>query len=354
MFKAILFLIDAVLNGYNFESYKLCLKERYLNFNVTREIQMNKLIKGTILAVVLVLSLSVVACKNNSIDDEKQEETKAENPSTTEAVTQKTEEEQAQILAEFIQMTENPETGISNLIAYLDQSIPFLSDENVDAMLNAFEAVHIMQTWELDSDFMTEESQTLLASFRIDDLKSKNITDEKVLALLNKIETMGYKIEQVEGFIGPFVDYGFYLKYADYGTESCQKYFYLMKTESDLPAVFDMGLVISWEELINRTVAVDEFITLYPESIFYDNAKMMLQGYMDLFFNGTLNVTAYDESTLKMNENLINAITHYEFKNQNLKIVEVIRMYQDLLTSSEYTKNSEIEQFIQETIENYN
>lgn len=316
--------------------------------------KMNKSLKGMVAIVVLLLSLLLVACKSNSVDDAKNVESTTENPSTTEAIAQKTEEEQVQILSEFIQMTENPDTGVSNLIAYLDQSIPFLSDENVDAMLNAFEAVHIMQTGELDADFMSEESQTLLASFQIADLKSKQVTDEKVLALLNKIEAMGYKIEQVEGFIGPFVDYGFYLKYADYGTESCQKYFSLMKTESDLPAVFDMGLVISWEELINRAVAVDEFVTLYPESIFCDNAKIMLQGYLDLFFNGTLNVTSFDESTLKMNENLVQAITHYEFKNQNLKIVEVIRMYQDLLMRSEYTKNGEIEQFIQETIENYN
>ena len=313
--------------------------------------------KSILFLLVILTVFSLMGCKHS---DQKEEtslnEANGENETTETKNTEETTEsamDEVAILDAFVQMTENPETGMMALIAYMDQTIPFISAETVDAMLNTFESVHIMQTMELDADFMSEEKQTYLQSYAIEDLKTKNVKDADLLKLLEKVEAMGYKVEQVEGFIGPYVDYGFYLKYADYGTESCQKYFSLMKTESDLPSVFDGGLVVSWEEVLNRSVNLDEFITLYPESLYVENAKIMLQGYVEMMLIGTLNVPVYDDQTNQMNESVKVAYINFQPNNANLSVVKNLSAYLELLESSDYIKTEKVENFIEEIIASY-
>lgn len=73
----------------------------------------------------------------------------------------------------------------------------------------------------------------------------------------------------------------------------------IMADESDHPAILDAGLVIDWDDLLERTLDKEQFILKYPNS---NRAKFIKQNYtyaVHTVFYGVDNTLLFDQSNKK-------------------------------------------------------
>lgn len=168
--------------------------------------------------------------------------------------TETDETKQQNVMKEYENMI-NKEINISEYISFVDENIELLSQENATKLIIKLEELQKDYLNQLEDKYYTTENQTILfeafePEFDLKKLKSENMENAEVKALLKETEELGYKVETAEGSFFPIIDYGFYEKYSVYVTEDMKDYINIMAVESDKTPAKDAALVISWDELL--------------------------------------------------------------------------------------------------------
>ncbi|WP_025690542.1 hypothetical protein [Paenibacillus zanthoxyli] len=179
------------------------------------------------------------------------------------------------------------------------------------------------------------------------------ITDPGVRAVLTESSSYGYKLETSEGMYYPVMHYEGFKYFKPYIGKDIAAYIDLMATDSNKPALNDAAIVITWDELINRAIALESYVKEYPKSNRTAAANNKLQ-LMEMFvFYGSNNTPAYEYGTggepTTIDPKLRQA---YEKAVQNgtadSRILKTIKSVLELLDASGNRWNGNIEKFLQE------
>ncbi|WP_052755996.1 hypothetical protein [Paenibacillus durus] len=179
------------------------------------------------------------------------------------------------------------------------------------------------------------------------------IRDPGVRAILTESYGYGYKLETSEGMYYPVMHYEGFKFFKPYIGKDIAAYIDLMAADSNKPALSDAAIVITWDELINRALALESFVKQYPKSNRTAAVKDKLQ-LMEMFvFYGSNNTPAYEYGTSGQPTTIDPKLRQaYEKAVQNgtgdSRILKTIKSVLGLLDASGNRWNGNIEKFLQE------
>lgn len=120
----------------------------------------------------------------------------------------------------------------------------------------------------------------------------KVIKDPTVRKLLQEASDLGFKLETSEGIYYPIINYETYKKFQPYVKPDIAAYIDIMAAESNQPTTSDAAFIITWDELIRRTLEKEAFLNNFPSSNRTSAVKNSL--YVGYLFYGSDNSPAYD------------------------------------------------------------
>ncbi|WFR60558.1 hypothetical protein P9222_18380 [Paenibacillus amylolyticus] len=120
----------------------------------------------------------------------------------------------------------------------------------------------------------------------------KEIKDPAVKKLLQEASDLGFKLETSEGLYYPIINYEIYQKFKPFVKADIAAYIDIMATESNQMTTADAGIIIPWNELIQRALAKEAFLNNFPNSNRTTVVKQWL--FVEYLFYGSDNTPAYD------------------------------------------------------------
>lgn len=121
-----------------------------------------------------------------------------------------------------------------------------------------------------------------------------NIKDPKIRAVLIEGRDNGYIIRTSEGMYYPAMNYESYKAFKPYIKTDIGTYLDMMAAESNRPSLKEAAIIISWNELLARTLVMEEFVSRYPLSDRLEAVKLALWSKKVNLFIGSGNSPAYD------------------------------------------------------------
>jgi len=268
--------------------------------------------------------------------------------------TETDETKQQNVMKEYENMI-NKEINISEYISFVDENIELLSQENATKLIIKLEELQKDYLNQLEDKYYTTENQTILfeafePEFDLKKLKSENMENAEVKALLKETEELGYKVETAEGSFFPIIDYGFYEKYSVYVTEDMKDYINIMAVESDKTPAKDAALVISWDELFERAFNQEKFLNEHNESVKLEEIKALYKKYVTFAIYGLDNTPLFDYEDNMMNDEAKAAYEKVIAKDSELS--QVLKKYYELIKNNGFKLTEEVKNHWDKIAEN--
>ena len=177
------------------------------------------------------------------------------------------------------------------------------------------------------------------------------IKDSKIRSVLIEGRDKGYKMQTSEGLYYPVMHYEGFKIFKPYISKDIAAYIDIMATESNQPSVFDAAIVISWTELTNRALAMENFVTKYPSSNRNAAVKVELLYATSRLLYGANNTPAYDYDQLVI-EPKVRQVYEDALKDGpgNSGILTILEKLLSMLDASNNKLTPEIEKFLDETL----
>lgn len=181
------------------------------------------------------------------------------------------------------------------------------------------------------------------------------VKDSKIRSLLAEARDKGYKVGTGEGMYFLTMDYEGYKPLKSYITKDIAAYIDIMAAQTNQPALSDAAIVITWDELISRTLAMENFVKNYPKS---NRAKAVKQEYENMKFNvfyGSNNTPAYNENSKHQFTDLLPKVRKaYEAAvlqgTADSQLLEVIKQALKLLDSNDGKWSKELDRYLKKQI----
>lgn len=210
--------------------------------------------------------------------------------------------DQQALLEQFQEAVKEAEEA-ADVIAFLNTNIANADQVTADTMLRGLHVYYDTHLEAAQNAFFTASMQDVLVKepWPITEETAASIQDEAVRKLVQTALNGGYKLEMVEGSIYPIVDYSYQKGYSKHLSEQMKAFVELQAVESDKVPAKDGGLIISWDELAERALLAEAFMTKYkdsPESGAVQNK--FVNSYLMMYINGLVNTPIYDLETFKL------------------------------------------------------
>lgn len=251
-----------------------------------------------------------------------------------------------EIIDTFNTLVNSKPVDLLKISDFLVNNIKKISAQNADLMLQGYEKIQMQSLPSYQDAFFDPSVQSTLLTYSIEELQQNQVKETDLQKLLTDAVAVGYKIEAIEGTVAPYVDYGYYAQFGALTTESTSAFYALMKVESDNPSQKDGGLLISWDEVLQRGINFEAFLKTYPESYYYERVSMHFEAYQELALNGSINVPLFEYETNVMNDEAKTAYTFFVEKDMESEFAKLMKNYLTLLEKNNFIKTSEVESFI--------
>lgn len=303
-----------------------------------------KLTSALILAAALALQIGcsgIVSTKENT----KGASTLPVHSTTTSESTSANSEKESLIDSFNDLMSGKPE--INDVVDFIDTNISKASKEDASTMIIAFEDFQKAKLPELRISNLEAFSKGLeevyKPGFSLAD--ANQVKDESLKKILQEIYENGYKVETAEGMYFTVINYSFYKQYSGYVTDDIRSYIELMSVESDNMPAKDAALVITWDELLQRSLNQEKFIVQYSDSKRVKQIKELYSKYCTFTLYGLNNTPLFDYQTKTMNAQAKEAYSKIAASGNDTAYVKMIKEYMNLLQKNNYKQTNEIKKF---------
>ncbi|NGZ77933.1 hypothetical protein [Saccharibacillus alkalitolerans] len=192
--------------------------------------------------------------------------------------------------------------NVQGMWRYIDAHAASASPASVTVWLHRLEAVQFKRLAPLEESLSGSEVQAALMNadlFAEDGSWKRGVRTglPQADALLRELETDGYVLDTTEGYYFPKIDYERYLKYADDVGRRYADYLTIRADETRSELTKDAGLIVSWEELLDRAERQRLYLERYPSSPESDTVGQMYAQSLYIVLYGTDNVPLFDFRT---------------------------------------------------------
>lgn len=221
----------------------------------------------------------------------------------------------------------------------IEAEIAKLPADKADEMILAFEEVQMVYESYYQQLVFNEKYANALNSAASKGMGSdiiNRIEDEGLKTLLKEVFNGGYKLVSREGSVYPVIDYSAYKSYDKFLSPQAAGYIDIMAIESDKPVALDAALTISWDELADRILNMEEFIENCPGFARSGRIKNINNNYMRFYLVGLNNTPAYDYNTKKYKNEVIESFERLISNNKESKAAGTVNEYLAALESNNY------------------
>lgn len=273
--------------------------------------------------LLFIISIMVLTgCGNNADPPIDQEEQGNE----IEAETQVIEE-----LRDFMEEAEFPK----EVVAYVDQNIKNLETETANQMV--FELTEYLSNFFVDNFSVWGNIEKLNAYYEYPQgINPEEITETDLKKFYNDLIDSGYKLEAIEGMINPIVDYRWVAKYNNHISKDLIDYYELCAIESDELSAKDAGLTITWNELGNRALAAEFYLSKYPNSLASKKAAFRYERYLWMYLLGLNNTPIVDWETNKVTDEVLNSYHQFIEDHKDTATADALANYLKILSDLNY------------------
>jgi hypothetical protein len=307
--------------------------------------------KKYIYGMILGLTLTSVTACSPKIDN-----SNAAKPDTNqESVVDENQTSKVNIMDEYNKLIADDNVSLKEIVRYMNENIKNATGEEASTMIIGFEELQLSKKSTEDEKYLSEEIQKgfqTLALEGIDINQTDAIKDETIMKLVAGSQEAGYKIETAEGFFFPIIDYSFYKQFSSYATPEIKDYIDIMTVESDNVFAKDAALVISWDEVVNRTLAMEKYINNYTDSKKRDYIKSFYDNYVFITMHGLNNTSLFDYESKQMDEKAKSAFTNALAQSIDSEYLNKLGEFMKLAEKSDYKLSDRIETYRKENTDN--
>ncbi|MBF8983606.1 hypothetical protein IZY60_08650 [Lutibacter sp. B2] len=287
----------------------------------------------------------VVIDKDVKTDVDKKEEVK-ENDGFRyiEVVQEKSQEEQSEIMKELDDLLNQNPSSLA-FSQFVDKNIKGLSKENGTKMVLALEE-NLKKNIEKVYGELPNYEQKLYDYDYKEVLKDiDKVKEQELKKFLQEFKDSNYIFGMNEGMYQVYIDYRSLVKYSPYLTEDISEYFKLKSLNSDEYYAEDGGVAIPYEELRQRLVIGDQFLSKYGDSKRVREAAMEYVNYLSFYLYGDNHIPAFDYDTNKLKDEILESYRKIDLNDANSYLSKTFKSYMPLLEKDKYTLTDEINNF---------
>lgn len=171
------------------------------------------------------------------------------------------------------------------------------------------------------------------------------VSRPEVAALVEEAKNSGYKLIQADGACFPVIDYTFYKNFGENITPEVSEYISILELNSNQPPLHNASLAISWDELIERAVRQERFLTDYDDTKTAEKLTPLYQSYTQIIFFGSDNTPLFDTATGILKDEVKTAFENAVKSNKNSALIKKIKGFLKALKKDNYRYSEDAEQY---------
>ena len=199
------------------------------------------------------------------------------------------------------------------IVKFIDENIQKVTKEDAIEMIKNLEEIQEQYLEEYGEQLFMEDYQGELIGLSkgqesqlfFNEIKTEEIKNANLKELMDKILKGKYKLINMEGAFYPIIDYETLKIYNDYLSDEMKGYIDIKSIDSNNPTVLDASLVISFDELAQRLIKVENYIKEYPDGIRYEEILRLFGVYLRFYLEGVDNTPIYDYETKEIKNEVL-------------------------------------------------
>jgi len=258
-----------------------------------------------------------------------------------------TQPDQAELMSQYqTLLTENQPAG--KIMEFIEANKTTLNRENLDQAVTDLIDVQQKRLKDYEDKLFAPEINIRLNSYKYEDLKLlSNIKEDEIKNLLQDAYGNGYKLSTSEGMHYLEIDYDrIFREYGRYVSDEVAGYLEIMAAESNKHFASDAALTISLDELVNRVIKTEKYISGYPGFVFINEIEQFHSYYMSAYLLGLNNTPAFDYQTLKYKDSFLKSYENTITNQKGTKLAGLLEEFLPLLKKNDYTRTDEIIKFV--------
>lgn len=324
---------------------------------------MNKKNITYMLIITILLFSLLVGCKVNNDLDGNNGESMDNTRTETETIVENDEEK---IMGDFKNIVESDNEPFT-LVKYVDENIDKVSTEYAVEMIRNLEEVQEKYIERYTGQLFMEENQMELLSLsevnrsaidgtevNIEDLlffdnsKVEEIKNGNLKELVDRIIQGKFKLINMEGAFYPIIDYEALKIYNDYIAEDMKEYIDLKSMESNMPTILDAAIMISYDELAERLIKTENYISKYPDNMRYEEILRIYGLYLKFYLEGSSNTPIYDYETKEIKVEIFSSYNKVKDMDETVtskvisKYIDIIEENQKIIDENVLSKVTEL------------
>ncbi|QEK13461.1 hypothetical protein FQB35_14980 [Crassaminicella thermophila] len=295
-----------------------------------------------ILAVSLILGGCVNKKNNTAKESEKKEQVNQENKREIKV----NKEEEEKIMFAYSELIKKGKPY--EVMTFINENIDKVSQKNAEEMIIGLEKVqkeyiddYTDILFEGDLDQQKKKVDQLDKVFGSQFYKGniEDIQDEDLRAFVVETLKGGYKYVMLEGAYYPIIDYSILRKYKPFLSDQMKDYIEITAEESDKLTWNDAAVVISWEELGNRVIQAENYVSKYPQSPKKKEVGELYAMYMGAYLYGASNTPLFDYETKEIKDELLKSYKKTISENPETVTAQTIKEYLKIIEENDYKVN---------------
>lgn len=250
----------------------------------------------------LLMVMALAACGN---DEEVVEEPEAEPPVQEEPVQEAEEDEKEIIMDEFRDIVEEGQASVDNIRQFMHENLPVLGELEGSYMFDSLENALKKEIDVVNRNLAEFDAEEELMELLGDDLSLSpdmigEIEDVDLRAKVQEAYDNHYKLISREGQIETVIDYSSLKEYQDKVTDEWKEYIDIMAMESDQPPFGDGALNITFDELSERIIKVENYLNRYISGPRQEELLELYEDRLSAYYKGLPNtpIAAYDSGEI--------------------------------------------------------
>lgn len=176
--------------------------------------------------------------------------------------------------------------------------------------------------------------------------------DSALRSLLQQARDSGYRLIPIEGSLYPIMNYAAFEKYTSYVNKDIKQYIRIMAVETNRISTEDGGLMIGYQDMLNRALNQEQFLNDYPNSNRKQKIQMLLNEYTLYTFYGLDNTPLFDYDT-----NIMDANAQKGYKavlqrssSKDSAFLKKLDAFMDVVSESKFEKTEAVEKWLEENV----
>ncbi|RED66227.1 hypothetical protein [Cohnella lupini] len=178
--------------------------------------------------------------------------------------------------------------------------------------------------------------------------------DKTLKVMFMSARDSGYQLETAEGFFFPVINYTSFKSFADWVSSDISTYIDIMSMESEHPSLKDAALLIGYQQLVNRALYQETFLSKFPHSNRANQVSNLFLKYRTLTFYGANNTPLFGYDNKLMHPNAQKAYTAMLQWNdpKSSAYLNLLQEFMYVVEENNYLLNDEVEKYRAEKVPN--